>query len=255
MPEGTSRASSTSTRSTGVHDRLAGRHVVVTGSARGIGRAITARLLREGADVLALDVDARAGAASAAELGCRFRELDVTSEAAWAALEEQHVDVLVNNAGGLLSSAVLHEHDLATWHATLELNLTSVFLGMRWAIEQMLDRGQGAIVNVCSMSGLVGQADAPAYQAAKAGVALLTRNAAVTYGSSGIRVNAVSPSVITTPGTADEAPERTASFLARVPLGRAGDAGDVAAAVAYLASDDASYVSGANLAVDGGYLA
>lgn len=236
-------------------DRLAGRRAIVTGSARGIGRAVTARLVREGATVLAADIDAHGGAEAAAEAGCRFVAFDVTNPAEWDALEAETVDVLVNNAGGLLSSAPLHEHSLETWHATLELNLTSVFLGMRWALRRMLEQGSGSIVNMCSVSGLAGQPDAPAYQAAKAGIALLTRNAAVTYGPRGIRINAVSPSVIATPGAADEPPERTAAFLAKVPLGREGDPDDVAAAVAYLASDDAAYVTGANLAVDGGYLA
>jgi NAD(P)-dependent dehydrogenase (short-subunit alcohol dehydrogenase family) len=238
-----------------VADRLAGKRALVTGGARGIGRAIVARLVAEGAEVLALDRDADEGSAAAAAAGARFRTLDVTSEEGWAALGEEPVDVLVNNAGGLLSPAAIHEHDLATWHETLELNLTSVFLGMRWALGQMSARGSGAIVNVCSVSGMAGQDDAPAYQAAKAGVAMLTRNAAIAYGPTGIRVNAVSPSVVTTPGAADDPPERLAAFLARVPLGHASEPEDVAAAVAYLASDDARYVTGANLAVDGGYLA
>jgi NAD(P)-dependent dehydrogenase (short-subunit alcohol dehydrogenase family) len=119
----------------------------------------------------------------------------------------------------------------------------------------MLERGSGVVINLCSFSGLVGQPDAPAYQAAKAGVWLLTRNAAVTYAGSGVRVNAISPSVIETPGLQTEADARTAYYLGRVPMGRPGLPGDVAAAAAYLASDDAAYVTCANLAVDGGYLA
>jgi NAD(P)-dependent dehydrogenase (short-subunit alcohol dehydrogenase family) len=238
-----------------VPEGLAGRHAIVSGSARGIGRAVAARFVSEGADVLALDVDADAGAATAAELGCRFHVLDVTSEGGWDSLDEERVDVLVNNAGGLLSAARVHEHDVATWRATLELNLTGVFLAMRWAIPKMLAQGAGAIVNVCSVSGVVGQIDAPAYQAAKAGVAMLTRNAAIAYGSAGIRVNAVSPSIVATPALDDEPAERLDAFLSRVPLGHAGRPEEIAAAIAYLAGDDASYVSGANLPVDGGYLA
>jgi NAD(P)-dependent dehydrogenase (short-subunit alcohol dehydrogenase family) len=224
---------------------LHGRHAIVTGSARGIGRAIAARFVAEGAEVLAVDIDQEAGAATAAELGCRFRLLDVTSEDAWAKLSERNVDVLVNNAGGLLSSAAIHEHDIEAWRSTLELNLTSVFLGMRWAIPGMIVRKAGVIINVCSVSGIIGQPDAPAYQAAKAGVALLTRNAALAYARAGIRVNAVSPSVVATPALDHEPPERVSAFLSRVPLGRAAD----------LASDDARYVTGANLVVDGGYTA
>jgi NAD(P)-dependent dehydrogenase (short-subunit alcohol dehydrogenase family) len=236
-------------------ERLHGRHAVVTGSARGIGRAIASRLVSEGATVLAVDVDLDAGVETASTLGCRFHALDVTSEAGWAALKNEPVDILVNNAGGLLTPTVLHEHDLDSWRATLELNLTSVFLGMRWALPQMIGRKAGVIVNVCSVSGIVGQPDAPAYQAAKAGVALLTRNAALTYASSGIRVNAVSPSVVATPALDHEPPERLQAFLARVPLGWAAEPADIAAAVAYLASDDARYVTGTNLVVDGGYCA
>jgi NAD(P)-dependent dehydrogenase (short-subunit alcohol dehydrogenase family) len=238
-----------------VPEGLAGRVAIVTGSARGIGYAVAARLAAEGASVLALDRDATGGTGAATEIGCRFQAFEVTREADWAALEADRVDILVNNAGGLLSAAALHEHDLATWTDTLDLNLTSVFLGMRWALPRMLAQGSGSIINMCSVSGLVGQPDAPAYQAAKAGVALLTRNAAVTYGPRGIRINAVSPSVITTPGASGEPPARTQTFLARVPLGRAGEPADVAGAVAFLAGDDAQYVTGANLPVDGGYLA
>lgn len=236
-------------------DRLAGRHAVVTGAARGIGRAVAARFVSEGANVLAVDLDAREGEATAAELGCRFRAIDVTSESDWAALEDESVEVLVNNAGGLLSAALLHEHDVDTWRATLELNLTSVFLAMRWAIAKMLAQGSGSVVNVCSVSGMVGQADAPAYQAAKAGVAMLTRNAAIAYGPKGIRINAVSPSIVATPALDDEPAERLDAFLSRVPLGHVAQPGDIAAAIAYLASDDARFVTGANVAVDGGYLA
>jgi NAD(P)-dependent dehydrogenase (short-subunit alcohol dehydrogenase family) len=238
-----------------VPDRFSGRHVIVTGAARGIGRGVAARFVSEGADVLAIDVDAEEGAATAAQLGCRFRAMDVTSESEWASLDDESVDVLVNNAGGLLSVAPVHEHDVATWRATLELNLTSVFLAMRWAISKMLGQGSGSVVNVCSVSGVVGQVDAPAYQAAKAGVAMLTRNAAIAYGPAGIRINAVSPSIVATPALDDEPAERLDMFLSRVPLGHVGRPEDIAAAIAYLASEDAEYVTGANLAVDGGYLA
>jgi NAD(P)-dependent dehydrogenase (short-subunit alcohol dehydrogenase family) len=239
--------------------RLAGRRAVVTGGARGIGRAIAERLAGEGAEVIVADILEQEGAAAAHAAGATFRRLDVTAEADWAGLAEalgaDPPDVLVNNAGGLLSSAPLHDHTLDAWRATLDLNLTSVFLGMRAMIPPMLERGSGVVINLCSFSGLVGQPDAPAYQAAKAGVWLLTRNAAVTYAGSGVRVNAISPSVIETPGLQTEADARTAYYLGRVPMGRPGLPGDVAAAAAYLASDDAAYVTGANLAVDGGYLA
>jgi NAD(P)-dependent dehydrogenase (short-subunit alcohol dehydrogenase family) len=188
-----------------------------------------------------------------------FVQLDVTQEAGWAALVGQLAsdppDALVNNAGGLLDPRPLLEADLDTWRATLDLNLTSVFLGLRAVLPLMLERGRGSIVNVCSVSGVTGQTDAPGYQAAKAGVLMLTRNAALTYGPRGVRVNALTPSIVATPGLERETDERLDAFLGRVPLGRAAEAIEVARAARFLVSDDAAYVNGANLAVDGGYLA
>jgi NAD(P)-dependent dehydrogenase (short-subunit alcohol dehydrogenase family) len=241
--------------------RLAGKHAVVTGAARGIGLAIAEGLLAAGATVLGTDLLAEEGRSAFAALGERasFEPMDVTDERAWSALAAQlgarAPDVLVNNAGGLLSSAPLHEHSLEDWQRTLTLNLTSVFLGMRAMIPLMVAAGAGSIVNITSVSGVLGQDDAPAYQAAKAGIAVLTRNAAVTYARQRIRVNAISPSVISTAALATESDERTARFLARVPMGRPGSPAEVAAAVVYLASDEAAYVTGVNLPVDGGYLA
>jgi NAD(P)-dependent dehydrogenase (short-subunit alcohol dehydrogenase family) len=235
--------------------RLSGAHAVVTGAAGGIGLAIAQAFAAADARVLLADIGVEAG-----EAACEsFRRLDVTRESDWvelaADLERDPPDVLVNNAGGLLDSSPLHEASLAAWTRTIDLNLTSVFLGMRALLPLMLPRQRGTIINVCSVSGIAGQSDAPAYQAAKAGVLLLTRNAAVTYGSAGIRVNALTPSVVETPGLDREAGERTAAFLAKVPMGRAASAAEIAAGAVYLASSESSYVNGANLVIDGGYLA
>jgi len=239
--------------------RLAGKTTIVSGAARGIGRAILESFVAAGASVVALDVLEEEGTAACRALGpaATFRRLDVTREAEWdelaAALAGKGPNVLVNNAGGLLSPATLHEHTIDDWRRTIDLNLTSVFLGMRAVIPLMLARGSGSIVNIASISGLVGQDDAAAYQAAKGGVVLLTRNAAVTYAKHGLRVNALSPSVVATrPG--EQIEERTASFLAKVPLGRPAAPVEVAAAAVFLASDESSYVTGANLLVDGGFL-
>jgi NAD(P)-dependent dehydrogenase (short-subunit alcohol dehydrogenase family) len=241
-------------------ERLAGKRAIVSGAARGIGRAILESFAAAGASVVALDVLEEEGSAACRAVGpaATFCRLDVTNEDDWktltARLEKDPPDVLVNNAGGLLSAATLHEHTLADWRGTLDLNLTSAFLGMRAVIPLMLARGSGSIVNVASISGVVGQDDAPAYQAAKAGLVLLTQNAAVTYAKQGIRVNSLSPSVVAT-RAADLEDERSASFVARVPLGRPATPAEIAAAAVFLASDESSYVTGANLPVDGGYLA
>jgi NAD(P)-dependent dehydrogenase (short-subunit alcohol dehydrogenase family) len=234
--------------------RLEGKRAVISGAARGIGRSIAEAFVREGAEVIAVDIAPAADAAAPP-----LRRLDVTSEEDWRALADELAaappDVVVNNAGGLLDASVLHEHSTESWRRTLELNLTSVFFSMRSFIPQMVERGRGSIINVGSISGVRGQADAPAYQAAKAGVAILTRNAAVTYARFGVRVNTLTPSVVATEAVAAEPSGRTATFLARVPLGRPGRPDEVASAAVFLASDESSYMTGADLAVDGGFLA
>src|SRR4029077_2049426 len=148
----------------------------------------------------------------------------------WAMLSERlrtdGVDVLVNNAGGRLSSRELHEVDIKEWRQEIERNLTSVFLGMRFVIPIMLSQGRGSVINISSISGVVGQLDAPGYQAAKAGVRLLTKNAAVTYAARGIRVNAIVPGGIDT--RKGPAQPREAYFLAATPMGRYGRPADIA---------------------------
>lgn len=245
----------------GAHGRLAGKRAVVTGAARGIGRAIAEAFVTEGAHVICADVllDEAAAACQAMGASAQPRWLDVTDEAAWRALADElrndSLDILVNNAGGLVSTSVLHELSLDAWRKSLDLNLTSVFLGMRAIIPLMLERGQGSVINICSISGIVGQADAPDYQAAKAGVRLLTKNAAVTYGRNRLRINAITPSVIATGPAESEPGDRVWAFVSRIPLGHAGAPQDVAHAAVYLASDESRFVTGANLVVDGGFLA
>lgn len=237
---------------------LQGKQTLVTGSAGGIGAAIAAAFVSEGASVVLIDQLAGAGKAAADALGpaARFVAGDVTEEATWTGLVDtvgQPVDVLVNNAGGLRHPQVLHELELADWRDELDRNLTSVFLGMRAVLPSMITAGAGSIVNMASISGALGQDDAPAYQAAKAGIRLLTKNAAVTYGRYNIRINAICPGAIDTEAVRGEDPARLGPFLARTPLGRQGAPAEVARAAVYLASDESTFVTGTDLFVDGGY--
>ena len=237
---------------------LDGKHALVTGAARGIGAAIAAAFAAEGASVLLVDQLSEQGDAVARSLGppARFVAGDVTDPATWARLIEAmdgRVDVLMNNAGGLRHPQVIHELELADWRDELDRNLTSVFLGMRAVLPPMIAAGGGSIVNMSSISGALGHDDAPAYQAAKAGVRLLTKNAAVTYGRHRIRVNALCPGAIDTEAVRGEDPARLAPFLARTPLGRQGTTEEVAQAAVYLASEQSAFVTGTDLFVDGGY--
>jgi NAD(P)-dependent dehydrogenase (short-subunit alcohol dehydrogenase family) len=239
--------------------RLEGKRTVVTGAARGIGRAIATAFAEEGARVLLCDLLDAEAREVARRLGASaaFIRADVTKLTDWERLGERlrvdGVDVLVNNAGGRFSSRELHEVDLDEWQREIELNLTSVFLGMRTVVPIMLAQGHGSIINISSISGVVGHRDAPGYQAAKAGVRLLTKNAAVTYAERGIRVNAIVPGGIET-RAADHSP-REEYFLAATPMRRYGRPADVALLAVYLASDESLFVTGADLPVDGGFTA
>jgi 3alpha(or 20beta)-hydroxysteroid dehydrogenase len=243
-----------------VEARLSGKHCLVTGGSKGIGAAVCRRFVAEGARVIIASRTSAPGQALADELGAsaRWVELDVVDTAAWqdlaSDLQSDPLDVLVNNAGELLHAVRLHELEPDEWHRELDLNLTGAFLGMRYMLPLMLARGRGSIVNVGSISGVRAQNDAPAYQAAKGGLRLLTRNAAITYARDGIRVNVVNPGAIITPKTESGDQSRLPAFLARTPMGRQGLADEVANVILFLASDESSYVTGSDYDVDGGYL-
>jgi NAD(P)-dependent dehydrogenase (short-subunit alcohol dehydrogenase family) len=240
--------------------RLEGKHCLVTGGSKGIGAAISRRFVAEGGRVILASRGADAGRALADELGpgATWVELDVTDADRWASLaaslDDDPVDVLVNNAGELLNPVRLHELEPEAFRHEIDLNLTGAFLGMRYLLPSMLARGGGSIINIGSISGVRAQDDAPAYQAAKGGLRLLTRNAAFTYAREGIRVNTVNPGAIITPKTETDDLGRLPAFLARTPMGRRGLADEVAAVVLFLASDESSYVTGSDYDVDGGYL-
>lgn len=242
-------------------ERFSGRTVLVTGGGAGIGAATAHRLAAEGAGVIILDSDEEGGRRTAREItasGARaaFVLGDVTDEPAWSrAVRTAHegfgpVDGLVSNAG-LAVPGTAGELSLSDWQAQLGVNLTGAFLGLRACLEDLRARA-GAVVLTSSVQALVGLRERPAYAAAKAGLTGLGRQLAVDYGPR-VRVNSVLPGPIVTgawEGTAEEDARRTAE---QTVAGRFGHSGEVAAAIAFLLSDDASYVTGTSLVVDGGW--
>ena len=241
--------------------RFSGKVAVVTGGASGIGAAIAARLAGEGAHVLVADRNAPAALPD----GARFRQCDVTNtDQVGQALAEAvsawgRLDILVNNAGvGALAMA--EDTDEALWDHVFAVNTRAVFLCCRAAIPLMRANSAGsggAIVNIASISGLLGDYGMSAYNASKGAVVNLTRSLALETAQYGIRVNAVCPGLIDTPMSAPglQRQEDLDFWLERIPLGRRGKPEEMASVVAFLASDDASYVTGANLAADGGVMA
>jgi 3alpha(or 20beta)-hydroxysteroid dehydrogenase len=237
--------------------RLDGKVAVITGAARGQGAAEARLFAAEGARVVLADVLDDEGAAVAAEIGdaARYVHLDVTDEAQWAAAvtaaEEAFgpVSVLINNAG-ILHFQALHKTSLEDFDRVMRVNVHGVFLGMKAVVASMVAAGGGSIVNTSSTAGLQGLPYFGAYVASKWAVRGLSKTAAIDLGHKGIRVNSVHPGGIDTPmvaGMSSDAP-----FYKRLPVPRMGSADEVAAAVLFLASDEAAYVSGAELAVDGG---
>lgn len=251
--------------------RLAGKVAIVTGAGGGIGLATAERFGQEGAAVVLADVDAgRLEGASrrliAAGLQARAAIHDVASAAAWDRLVANtlhwygRVDILVNNAGISIRGNA-EEASLEDWHRTMAVNLDGVFLGTRKGIEAMKMKG-GAIVNVSSMLGMVGNPSSAAYCASKGGVRSFTKAAALHCAAQGypVRINSVHPGYILTPMMTSSReslpPDAVEAFdarlLGRVPMKRFGLPGEIASAILFLASDDASYVTGAELMVDGG---
>ncbi|MBK9262699.1 MAG: glucose 1-dehydrogenase [Polyangiaceae bacterium] len=249
--------------------RLEGKIALITGGGSGLGAASARRLYAEGAFVWITDRVAPGGQALAQELGERaiFRELDVTKEAAWIevidaiAAAHEKLDILVNNAGvGVVAD--IEETTLEQWRFVHSVNVEGTFLGCKHGIRLMKKRG-GSIINISSIAGMVGDPKLAAYCSSKGAVRTLTKAVAVHCARKqyGIRVNSLHPAFIDTPmvdgivAAAKDQEKARAGLSRAIPLGHIGEPNDVAAAVAYLASDDAKFVTGAELVLDGGLLA
>ncbi|WP_114423639.1 SDR family NAD(P)-dependent oxidoreductase [Nocardioides houyundeii] len=246
--------------------RLAGRVVVVTGAAQGLGRAQAELMVREGAQVVITDLYAEQGAAAAEEISAGlgravFKRADAASEADWDRLlaevvtETGRLDAVVNNAG--IGARTFGEtEDLETWRKYLDINATSAYLGTSKAAEIMKAFGGGSIVNLSSIMGIVGGPGHPGYYASKAAVRNYSKAAAVRYGPDGIRVNSIHPGYMPPMrGASPAGVARRGELAASLPLRRTGEVHEVAYGVLFLVSDESSYVTGTELVIDGGFLA
>ena len=244
-------------------NRLVGKSAVVTGAGSGIGLATARRFAVEGAQVVCADLDAEAGEKAAAEVGGLFVQVDVTDEAQVRELFQRTVDeyggvhVAFNNAGisppdddSILTTG------LDAWERVQRVNLTSVYLCCKYAIEHMRAGGGGSIINTASFVAVLGSATSQiSYTASKGGVLAMSRELGVQFARDGVRVNALCPGPINTPLLQElfaKDPERAARRMVHIPMGRFGEADEIAAAVAFLASDDASFITASTFLVDGG---
>ena len=245
--------------------RLKDKVAIITGGAHGMGEAEARLFAREGAAVVIADVLPELGEAIAAEINAtqgraRFHRADVTAEADWHALIAAtletygRLDILVNNAG-ISGSAVGDDLSLEGWNRLMAVNATGTFLGTTLAAQEMARAGRGAIVNISSIMGFIGGAEGhPGYSASKGAVRLLTKSAAVRWGPQGVRVNSVHPGYLPAMLGGTNSGGRAAK-IPLTPLRRLGEPIEVAHGVLFLASDEASFITGTELVIDGGYIA
>jgi NAD(P)-dependent dehydrogenase (short-subunit alcohol dehydrogenase family) len=233
--------------------RLSGKIAIVTGAASGIGRATADLFAEQGAIVYATDISPRDPADR-----LRYFKQDTSSEEGWTALtgliEKEHgkLDVLVNNAGIVGTYETITSASMSDYHRVIAVNQTGFFYGMRYCIPLMQRNGKGSIVNISSIWGLIGAVGVAPYQASKGAITTLTKNAALTYAPI-IRANSIHPGAIRTQITAAQNDAMNAQLVADTPLKRMADPREVAFAALYLASDESSFVTGAELVIDGGY--
>jgi NAD(P)-dependent dehydrogenase (short-subunit alcohol dehydrogenase family) len=242
---------------------LRGKAVFITGGGSGLGKAMAARFIAEGASVTVADRNAETRAEAAA-LGAAFIQLDVTDPQAFegAIAGLGRLDIMINNAGIGAPYGALHTANLGDWHQVLDVNLTGVFHGMKFGLAKMVaQNAPGVVINTASITGISAFPNAQAYCASKAAVIHLTRCAAIEYGPMNIRINAIAPTIVMTPLMAqhlptDDSREATlAAYQSMNPMPGMPEPEDIAAAAAFLASDDARFITGVVLPVDGGYTA
>jgi NAD(P)-dependent dehydrogenase (short-subunit alcohol dehydrogenase family) len=246
-------------------ERLAGKVALISGAARGQGAAHALRFAEEGAKVVLGDVRDEEGEQTAGRIADRglsatYVHMDVTKDGDWncavKTAEETFgkLDVLVNNAG-ILGMPSLVEETEDHWNEVIAVNQTGVFLGMRAAVPAMKRAGGGSIINTSSIWGMVGAEEYVSYQATKGAVVLMTKSAALTHVSDGIRVNSICPGFVRTPMAAEEGPEVEAAVAEATPMKRGAEPVEISHGMVFLASDEASFVTGTELVIDGGFLA
>ena len=239
--------------------RFAGRTVLISGAARGQGAEEARRFAAEGARVVLGDVLDDEGALTAKDIGdaATYVHLDVTDESSWRAAVDAcgAVHVLVNNAGILGAFTPIVKTDIADVRRTLEVNLIGTFLGLKHGGAAIAASGGGAIVNISSISGMWGTPFAASYVASKWATRGLTKTAALELGRDGVRVNSIHPGGVKTPMTEAVGDDGESGWYKRLPIPRIGTVDDIAGAVLFLASDDAAYITGTELVIDGGTLA